>query len=134
MTTLDTSGFVKNPRKSSPHSYQWSDLSPFVQGYVEALFAEARPGYDDAGLGGHYVCGFSDLAPEALAMILRDCGERYAAFSWQRPSADASERKAGAMFWEQRQRAEWIDRLVHPLPPLRIYLNNAGKVMLEISK
>ena len=42
--SFDTSGAVLIPRGKAglltPKRVRWSDLSPFVQGYVEALFAE----------------------------------------------------------------------------------------------
>jgi hypothetical protein len=58
----------------------WSDLSPFAQGYVEAMFAEWGPRLEaqTAGLAqpkSHRRLCFSDLSPEAIALVLRLCDE-----------------------------------------------------------
>lgn len=71
---------------------RFTDLDPFTQGYVEALFfTEEAPGVDtaefqtpdyqarmeegqtDGRIPGDV--GFADLAPDALADILRDCAD-----------------------------------------------------------
>lgn len=112
--TLDTSGAVPMP---SAHGgsvpFRWGGLSPFAQGYVEALFASAEDAlrYPDTGPGiggGHY--GFSDLAPEALALILRKCGPEA-----QRLWGDT--REGGRLFWSS-----------FPLAP---YLGDDGRVYLR---
>lgn len=85
--TLDTSGVVLPFHRydlqwnAEPVGYRWPDLSPFAQGYVEALLRDAwdqgvvildrwGDGEDDTDQNRP---GFSDLSPEALALILRDC-------------------------------------------------------------
>lgn len=126
--TLDTSGYVEHPRGSDDVSaIYWSDLTPFAQGYVEALFASERPGYDDAGLGGHYVCGFSDLSPEALALILRDC----AAFieTAHPPTSPDNDQRRGRAFWRLRQ----LNRYAGMWPPLTVSLDDDGKVRLAVA-
>jgi hypothetical protein len=80
--TLDTSGevpayYVKR-RSGTVSAWRWSDLDPFTQGYIEALFASLRDAWADkfaASHGGaknpHFKHpGFSDLAPETLARIM----------------------------------------------------------------
>lgn len=128
---LDTSGAVQATdavmvalrRKA----VRWQDLSPFAQGYVEALFASLNVGgsyigYLQTSYGELHRCTFRDLAPEALDMILRDC-EVLARRVGYMTAADAD---MGALVWAQRQRGEISD-----FPPLRISLTEAGKVALE---
>lgn len=68
--TLDTSGAVIMPNTEEP--VRWEDLSPFAQGYIAAMFEALRvPGPD--GPEPLLYPAFSDLAPEALAAILRHC-------------------------------------------------------------
>lgn len=134
MTTLDTSGVVKF-EGGTLGVLSWEGLGqiggPFAQGYVEALFAsigcllpwERHDGHSEP----QYV-GFSDLAPEALAMILRDCEAFCSAFG-----RDARIAPQGKAFWMQRQDGGWSNQ-TPSFPPLRVYLNDAGKVMLELAK
>ena len=101
--------------------------SPFVGGYVSAILSEfsATPLGEEMARGGWRV-GVADIHPEALAMILRDC--------------EASRRLAvdmpGAQFWHARQHgfpvtcAEDRGFLCSFFPPLRVYLNDDGKVCL----
>lgn len=82
---LDTSGAVEPLDRMDPvlHSrpgYMWDDLSPFCQGYIEALFWTNTEGSREAGTydpeNGSALpeeAGFSDLAPETLALIIADC-------------------------------------------------------------
>ncbi len=113
--TLDTSGFV-------PHSYQWSDLSPFEQGYVEAMFASE---YRGARLGD--AKGFSDLAPETLAAILRDCEIFRSGYGLPESyMANQKASKRGGEMWHSRQTGGF-----DILPPLTPYLDDTGKVRLR---
>lgn len=125
---LDTSGAVDAlPLKGSdldPGAWLWSDLSPFTQGYIEALFAAAR---EENGVFAH--AGFSDVAPETLACIIADC----AAFIAQHPGWDHPD--GGRLFWEGRNGAEAeVDSLfgrtcqAH-FPPLTVQLGDDGKVV-----
>ncbi|MET3527264.1 hypothetical protein [Phenylobacterium koreense] len=126
MADFDTSGYVwQPPGAKSIYKVRWEDLSPFEQGYVQALLR----GVDLVGqwldtVDPYRAPGFSDLAPEALAMILRDCEARapaYAASMRYPPSA-------GRSFWRVRQHGH-----VPTFPPLRVFLNDAGKVCLASS-
>lgn len=157
---LDTSGVVPacaptaDPSILGPCGFH--DLTPFSQGYVEALFAELRgpSAMDDScvckcgrrhvwtpsggmcrscgqPLPGGRLGGFSDLSPEALGMILADC-ERFLAERteprWtENPKWLAAER--GKDFWSSRQ----ADVRVH-FPPLTISLNDDGKIVLAVAK
>lgn len=114
---FDTSGTVRRPGFARPLA--WSDLSPFEQGYVEALFVETRRANPHHPVVG---CGFSDLAPEALVMILRDCE------GWLKLYPKAS---GGASFWRCRQ-----DQLVTrpDFPPLTVYLGDDGRVHLRTTQ
>lgn len=127
MLTLDTSGTVKVTRRTPfgdtiTHGAIWSDLSPFAQGYVEAIFAELQQLSHTTGWAYRY------LSPEALAMILRDC-EAY------RARYQSSTHEQGAAFWAARQNpTRYFSGWNADFPPLRVYLNDDGKVMLEIAK
>lgn len=127
--TLDTSGQVAVGRNPvwGVLTVSFRDLPPFAQGYVEALFADARPGYDDAGLGGHYVCGFSDLSPEALGMILQDCERIQGRAREGLTNGLARPTDPGGAFWRLRQRGIYGD----DFPPLTPFLADDGKVHLR---
>lgn len=148
--TLDTGGEVTTQDRPEAYGgvYCWSDLSPFAQGYVEALFAsfERWPSttFGDAkypalpNVSGHGVTiglGFSDLSPEALALIIRDCERALRTSLWGNSVRD------GRLFWSERteelfsgfwggQQTLLCETL---FPPLRPFLNEDGKVCLEPS-
>jgi hypothetical protein len=117
---LDTSGYVEgSPEGVRTKRFWWHKLDPFTRDYVEALFATERPGYDDAGVGGHYVCGFSDLAPETLARILEDCAR------YQRDCGLSG--FGGSQLWAARQGGH----LPTSYPPLTVSLGNDRRVYLR---
>ena len=85
---LDTSGRVVTELSEAFETYyEWSDLRPEAQVYIEALFAECGEDLDKAAharIGWHpddHV-GYSELAPETLTRIIADC-ERLASCGWQ---------------------------------------------------
>lgn len=169
---LDTSGYVADHVEPGQHHQvkpvAWTDLDPFTQGYVEALFADlwkpegrgwkwepayngyVRPDYHPLGTGAkwedypsdvdadeawivdHDCDGpprFSDLSPEALAMILRVTR----AAKRQIEDGDigvsgVGPREQGASLWRECQRGRWRD--VH-LRPLTITLADNGKIHLN---
>jgi hypothetical protein len=185
--SFDTSGRVVRlglDGLAYPH-IEWSDLSPFEQGYVEALFEslidewrhqvcfktgdKVRVHTDEIGtvtgrktgatksvhvlfrpgFGGQYFpfeCTpvapvFSDLAPETLAAIRKDCAdyqERAAkseadVLAYSGASNAAKVRHAwlgggGAQFWVQRNTT---DNLRAFFPPLTPYLAEDGNVYLR---
>lgn len=124
---LDTSGEVVVPSSHYVDEYmivRFSDLSPFVQGYVEAMFASSITDLQNHGYSWDYGRGrFIDLAPETLARIIEDC-ERWIK---QYPKVTLNAR-SGADFWLYRQR-QWIER--PEFPPLIIYLSDDGKVRFQ---
>lgn len=118
--TLDTSGAVM----LAP-GFIWSDLSPFEQGYVEAMFASWKAQCDLDG--DDFDVGFSDLAPETLAAIRKDCAALVSP-----PYVFASDADAGRFCWEWRQRG-WRNATGGPplreaFPPLTVSLGDDGKV------
>lgn len=131
---LDTSGYVKVTHEDGQwHRYVWSDLSPFTQGYIEALFASAwaEPKFRSDWLLRDVVKGvpedewrtdrpaFSDLAPETLARIIADCAWR------QEKSPRLGSVKDGADFWRARQGENgWPVSM----PPLTVQLGDDGTV------
>lgn len=129
--TLDTSGVVVVPTRDPAYIgerwMRWPDLDPFSQGYVGAglegagaLWADARhPGAWD------HRAGFSDLAPETLAAILKDCE---AVLMLMAHAAMKDSSAAGREFWARRQAGRY-DRAI--APPLAAYLGDDGKVYLR---
>lgn len=149
---LDTSGSVLRPHPTpedlsgawASTPVQWSDLSPFTQGYIEAVLRSVRKGCDHcegrgevggwlgqtAESGGYYsepcedcVPAFSDLAPETLAQIIADCEARLAQYSVSRDGAEDIER--GRRFFNRRQEG-W--REANGFTPQTIQLCDDGKV------
>jgi len=106
----------------------WSDLSPFTQGYIEALFASELP--DGAQLrGNHIPLGFSDLAPETLARIIADCEAQGAHYN--QPNDAKRHAHLGRDFWLDGQRAAlcFKNHDGSPrFPPLTVQLGDDGKV------
>jgi len=109
---LDSAGTVDLP----PAPVAFDHLDEFTRGYIEALFfTEEAPGVDseefetpeyqaaDGSIPGDV--GFSELAPDALAKIMRDCAAFQAAaapllaLAYER---DYSEEQAGRDFWLTR--------------------------------
>jgi hypothetical protein len=130
--TLDTSGVVEGPI-STPDGQRydaigWAFLTPFQQGYVEALFASLPHGprliHPSHGAG-VYV-RFQDLSSETLATILRDC-EAYCA-GHHRQNCHKSEVEGGS-FWRTRQAAGYVRD--GRFPPLTPYLGDDGRVYLR---
>lgn len=124
--TLDTSGSVRQYDNAGGlmGALAWTDLDPFTQGYIEALFASSvgTPEFwvNDAEAGYPEGIGFSDLAPEALAAILADC-ERFVKLFGEWPLADH-----GKHFWLGRQKDKHPD-----FPPLTPRMGDDGKVYLS---
>jgi len=107
--THNTSGVVRIytiPDAGTPtlRRWRWEDLDPFTQGYIEAM-----------GVG-----TFSDLAPETLAAILKDC-ERF-----QKYSGKPRTHLYGGIMWKQRGFG-----MLPQYPPLTPYLGDDGKVYLR---
>ncbi len=123
--TLDTSGAVLSPPGPTwPMRIIWSDLSPFAQGYVEAMLRgpiDLRGSVYESGGGTQDTLrlGFSDLAPETLATILGDCE------AFERVGAG---RLPGGLLWKTRQTEGAI---AQGMPPLTLYLDDTGKVRLR---
>jgi hypothetical protein len=131
---FDTSGYVMKPGTqlgTQDFIIGWSDLSPFVQGYVEALAREwPRLDLPDRRMGA-FRWGFRHLAPETLARIMDDC-ETWAA-QWDKhrnaniPIADLRQSaKEGEGFWSLRQRNK-----LALFPPLTVYLGDDGKIYFK---
>lgn len=115
---LDTTGNVYDNRIGNVAGKaltRWSDLSPFAQGYIEALFASIGGKLEIVPFMGMrpepFAVGFSDLAPETLARIIADCEAR----AW----LDTD----GKWFWISRQNGN-----LDAFPPLTVQLGDDGKV------
>lgn len=135
--TLDTSGAVVGPSRdeSGPEWVKlWPDLSPFAQGYIEAMpwedlnDKEFEHRCNTVGQGAEYPeLGFRDLASETLAAILRDC----AAWLAKYPAGPEYANDAvndGAYLWKDRQNGLYVE---DAFPPLTLYLGDNGKVYLK---
>lgn len=136
---LDTSGavFIPDPRfPAGATRIRWEDLSPFAQGYVEASWREwghLHPGKVWGSLVKPF--GFSDLSPEALSMILGDCEAHQKTYGL--PAGDPRNTARGRNFWVNRQTGMWAKTgagLVGGFPPLRVWLDDDGKVELSPSQ
>lgn len=127
---LDTSGMVypMEPRVRLPagdaNAIKWSDLSPFAQGYVEAAFASLSPRgyrYETGSSAPEYrPWAFSDLAPETLAAMLKDCERRAEPLEQLGTHA-----YGGGNFWRDRQVGHLIER---GFPPVALYLGGDGLI------
>lgn len=126
---LDTSGRVAGDVGGLAVWREFEELSPFQQGYVKAALHRLSVDLlaqwlDD--VDAYRAPAFRDLAPEALAAMLKDCQEvgDYAEFFAVDP---------GTSFWLNRQ-SEWPAwgerrlRLVPRFPPLTLYLGDDGKI------
>lgn len=121
---IDTTGRVECSASFQPLGWAiWADLSPFTQGYVEAMFASEAESMNGENSPGGYIEGreygvrFDDLAFEALARIIQDC----AAFEPEPTVAVTHE--YGRQFWRVRQ----LDRLPK-FPALTVFLAPDRKV------
>lgn len=88
--------------------YSWNVLDAFTQGYIEALFF-TWPENEGDYIGGITSPGFSDLAPETLGLIIRDCAtfqretSAYLADAYMRePFNEYKPKQAGSDFWFSR--------------------------------
>ena len=120
---LDTSGRVECPASFQPLGWAiWSDLTPFAQGYVEAMF-DTPVGPAELWVGKT----FSDLAPATLARIIGDCANRVANLPAGIATTDNT-REAGRHFWERQQAGRLA---VFGYPPLTPYLGDDGLIYLR---
>lgn len=160
---LDTSGDVDNTPygDGSKRGIVWGDLDAFTQGYIEALFFTSEaPGvtteewqateeHDEGNIPGDV--GFSDLDPETLADIVKECATFQHNAGDLLPLAyergDYSAERAGHDFWLTRNHhgAGFWDRqeleaddlgdrltdLSHHYGESDAYLGDDGKVYLS---
>lgn len=118
---LDTSGVVREYDNAGGlmGELRWSDLSPFEQGYVEAMFAEFLAGFSQYEKITQ-LAGFSDLAPETLSAIQKDCAGAPSDYAFPKGA------EGGARFWDVRQLGDYPE-----YPPLTPYLGDDGRVYLR---
>jgi hypothetical protein len=108
---LDTSGVVPEQLARQMHDMRWIDLSPFEQGYTAPILeAVGAP--------------FHKLAPETLAQIIKDCGERWPQVPHLR--GDDSKRDEGRAFWHFRNQG-----IIADFPPLTPTLADDGLIYLR---
>lgn len=120
---LDTSGAVMVEFAPGCDELKtWDRLDPFTQGYVEAMFASLYEFKDHSDGQSSLVAlgfAFSDLAPETLAAILKDCAEaQQSPPPWLWPVT-------GENLWRLRNSALNSARF----PPLTLFLSPGGKVV-----
>lgn len=115
---LDTSGGVPMPSDAfvGYTLTRWSDLSPFCQGYIEAMLREHCKLYPHTG--------FSDLAPATLARIIADCAglQKLTPPNWGESFA------AGELAWKCRA-GGWVG-FRDDFPPLLVTLGDDGLIYL----
>lgn len=137
MRELDTSGmvelyeFVRGASTNwSPGPIAWGGLDAFTQGYIEAMAADwSRVVSADPRTAARqppFHWGFSDVAPETLAAILKDCGAHEVAYPLQ--ARDPRRHNRGVNFWRNRQAGMWANS---GWPPLKPYLGDDGRVYLS---
>lgn len=142
---LDTSGVVPAVGPTSPRTpywpeRKWSDLTPFCQGFIRAMF-ESLPWSnvycDDCPPDGYPTdktrCSecprlhrFDIISPSALERIMRDCRHDQEVGFRIGSGEDRSSAKAGRLFWKERQSGSLFD-----CPPLTVSLDDAGRVTLQ---
>lgn len=157
---LDTPGFVDfgptpqhlpgRPVPWTETTVSWDRLDDFTRGYIEAMFYTEGADTDDdlAGLG------FSDLAPEALGAIMRDCAMFYEAHRLTIEKAalklscahdvNEADSAAGKDFWFTRNghgvgfwdgdwpepEADKLDKAAETFDTVYPYVGQDGKVYL----
>lgn len=102
MHEFDTTGSVRLPGHTVGRT--WNSFSPFVQGYIFALFESSMGVFEAAGTAP----AFADLAPEAVQRIELDCARFLAdggtpnieLAAWH--SRDCDHEKAGRALWYTR--------------------------------
>ena len=122
---LDTSGTVHGVPGAPagqgtyhPVDLDWCDLTPFAQGYIEALMGDFVAGLLTQTVGfdhPHIVAfgekvralAFHDLAPETLARIISDCAE----MTDDEGDYTSGDREGGAEYWQDRQATLHPERL-----------------------
>ena len=120
---LDTSGYVEGrPQGVRTRRIYWKDLTPFAQGYVEAMFSDLGRTLIVRNRVGEIV-GFRHLAPATVERIIADC-ERFG----ELPVGEHGLSEAGITFWQARQ---WGYLRHDKFPPLVPYLSDDGLIMLR---
>lgn len=119
MTTLelDTSGRVAGHHAGLSVWYEFDDLSPFMQGYVEALFAELQRLLDAQRYGIWARAAYHMLAPETLKRIMKIIAAHDARYPVAIRGSITAQRLAGQGLWRGT--------------PLTPYLGDDGKVYLR---
>lgn len=135
-TTFDTSGAVHGVIASDGGlcAILWRDLSPFTQGYIEALLAaldeQRMAHYQDRRRKGlpeavPIKSAYRWLAPETLARIIADCE----AFQASPAHDHGGDRRAkGAALWKARNAIPNLGSDRYRFPPLTVQLGDDGKV------
>jgi hypothetical protein len=121
---LDTSGRVAGNFEGLAVWYEFEDLTPLAQGYITAMLRDWVSRVDaNRSQRSVYlrpsVVSFTDLAPETLATILKDCE---AALPFYRGRDEFT----GALFWRDRQEGRVIPRR---FGPLHLNTNPTGRIV-----
>lgn len=128
--TLDTSGRVECASSFQPIGWAiWSDLTPFQQGYIEAALRSYWLTLALAGPMFAERCAFRHLAPSALERILKDCA-CFENLAGGLGLTKLGERE-GRYFYVGRNSGSLTDAFAAAFPPLHVFLNDAGQVVLR---
>ena len=99
------------------HGQEWDALDEFTQGYIQAAFFTCGnnsgtlpgPNADENGEGDNREVGFADLAPDTLALMVRNCRDFQAAHREDLDEAldngrinGYTDERAGMDFWYTR--------------------------------
>lgn len=125
--TLDTGGAIYlRPHDNDDVPVTWSDLPPFVQGKLAAMWQsvrELRRDAEDAKQINLDDLGFRHLSPATLERIMGDCERDQQQGSALGNREDRETVEAGRRFWAERQTGNLFD-----CPPLTVFLSDEGKV------
>lgn len=123
---LDTSGRVECPTSFQPIGWAiWSDLTPFAQGYVEAMFSD----FGRVAMIRNYtatIAGFRHLAPATVERIIADCVGALTLPYLNLGNAYNDNAAGGACYWSDRQAG-----LIKGRRPQAVFLSDDGLIMLR---
>lgn len=125
MEKFDTSGAIERGQAYGGQ-FIWSDFSPLAQGYVEAMAAWCAKNCIAISLRNF---SFDMLAAEAVTMILSDCEAWLDEFTGRSKNVIRQDARCGREFYRIRQEGKR-----RTFPPVRMFVRDDGKVMLEIAK
>ncbi|MBP7704158.1 MAG: hypothetical protein KA105_02595 [Caulobacter sp.] len=123
---LDTSGSVSYRVHGLMQTKIWSDLTPFAQGYVEAMFADEATQDALMDENGRVRFGFRHLAGDTLKRIVEDCEAL-------RGVGRNSRVNGYACFQRRQEQAPCgpFEEVWTGFPPVTVFLSDEGLIFLK---